>query len=131
MLRGLLLWLLIMAIETVHGILRAIFLVPRVGEELAGQIGWPVGLVIVFTITLLLIRRTKLRTVRALLALGAVWAVLTFFFEVAIGLLRGFDVARILAEINPLSGGLMVYTLAVMAIAPLAASWFRSGQRSR
>ena len=119
MLRGLLLWLLIMAIETVHGILRAIFLVPRVGEELAGQIGWPVGLVIVFTITLLLIRWTKLRTVRALLALGAVWAVLTFFFEVAIGLLRGFDVARILAEINPLSGGLMVYTLAVMAIAEL------------
>lgn len=119
MARGLAVWLVIMLAETVHGTLRGLFLVPRVGEDMASRIGWPVGLVIVFAIAIAGARWVGLRDTHRLLALGAIWMVLTFFFEVGIGYLRGFDTARIWAEINPLAGGLMLYSLAAMFAAPL------------
>ena len=50
-----------MAVETVHGVLRGLFLAPVVGEATASRIGWPIGMVIVFTITLLCVRWTGLR----------------------------------------------------------------------
>ncbi len=123
--RGLAVWVLIMAVETVHGILRGLFLVPRVGEAMAGRIGWPVGLVIVLGITVLAIRWIGLSERRALLGLGLIWLVLTFCFEIAIGYARGLSNEAILAEINPLSGGLMVYSLVVMLLAPLVAARIR------
>lgn len=48
MLRGLAVWLIIVVLESVHGTLRELFVVPRIGVEMSGRIGWPVGLVIVF-----------------------------------------------------------------------------------
>lgn len=125
MTRGLVLWLIIMAAETVHGILRGLFLVPAVGETAASRIGWPIGAVLVLGITLLLIRWTGLNERGALLRLGLIWAALTFGFEILIGVLRGFDAARIMAEINPVSGGLLVYSLILMALAPLIAAQLR------
>jgi hypothetical protein len=129
MLRGVLVWLLVMGLETVHGTLRGLFLVPRVGLEAASRIGWPVGLVIVYVTAWAAARFVGLRTTGALLGLGALWAVLTFAFEVGIGFARGLDRAAILAEINPLAGGLMVYSLAAMFLAPLVAARLRGVQR--
>ena len=80
--RGILVFLFIMALETVHGILRGLFLVPRVGEKLSGLIGWPVAMVIVMVVSTLLIGWTRVTGTAALLRLGVVWAVLTFIFEI-------------------------------------------------
>ena len=125
MFRGLLVWLIIMVLETGHGVLRGLFLVPWLGEAAAGRIGWPIGLVIVMATALIMARWVGLRDTAPLLRLGLAWLVLTFGFEVAVGLLRGFDGARIWAEVNPLAGGLMVYSLAVMVVAPLLAARLR------
>lgn len=125
MARGLAVWLIIIVAETVHGILRGLFLTPRVGEVMASRIGWPVGMVIVYAIAILLAPWADLRAARSLLTLGAVWALLTLVFEVGIGLLRGYDWPRIAAEMNPLSGGLMLYTLVAMFLAPLIAARLR------
>lgn len=124
MARGVLVWLLIMAAETVHGLLRGLLLAPRVGEEAASRIGWPIGMGLVLLVSLLAIRWTGLRGTRDLLALGGVWAVLTLLFEIMIGLLRGMDVPAILAELNPASG-LMLYSAAVMFLAPLISARLR------
>jgi hypothetical protein len=123
--RGLLVWLLIMLIETIHGVLRGLFVVPRFGEEAASRIGWPIGMIIVLGVSYLTIRWIGLRDTSNLIRLGALWAILTFVFEVLIGVLRGLDSPAIWAEINPLAGGLMVYSLAVMLVAPLAAARLR------
>lgn len=131
MLRGLRVWLVIMTLETVHGVLRGLFLVPWVGEAAASRIGWPIGLLIVMAVTFSLIGRTSLRDRGQLLRLGALWALLTLVFEIAIGLLRGLDAPRIWSEINPLAGGLMLYSVIVMALAPYAASRLRSSSRSQ
>ena len=128
MTRGLVLWLLIMALETVHGILRGLFLVPRVGEAMAANIGWAVGTLIVVAASTLLIGRTGLRDRRELLILGAAWAGLTLIFEIGIGVLRGFPAARLWAEVNPLAGGLMLYSLAVMFAAPLVGARIARGK---
>jgi hypothetical protein len=121
MARGLLVWLGIMLVETVHGVLRGLFLVPRMGEEQAARIGWPLGLLIVLVVSVLAIRWTGVRGTRRLLALGAMWAVLTAGFEVAVGLARGFGQAQILAELNPATGTIP-YSALVMFLAPLVAA---------
>ena len=141
--RGLAVWIVIMGVETVHGIVRGLF-VPLVGEAIAGRIGWPIGMVIVFGVTFLTIRWIGLSERRALLGLG-VWLLvfsavgddaggpafvglaflLSFCFEIAIGYARGLSNDAILAEINPLTGGLMVYSLVVMLLAPLIAARLR------
>ncbi len=123
--RGLAVWLFIMLVETLHGLLRGLLLVPRVGEEAAGQIGWPIGLVIVLGISIALAPWMAIRDTSALLRLGGLWAVLTLIFELTIGLLRGLDLPRLLAELNPLAGGLTIYSLAVMFLAPLLAARLR------
>ena len=125
MLRGIVVWCAFMAIETLHGILRGIFLVPRVGLEMSNRIGWPIAASIVFGMTVLTIRWMGLVGTRALLTLGALWAVLTFIFEIAIGLLRGLDAAQLAHEINPFSGGLLVYSLLVAFLSPYFASKLR------
>ena len=89
MARGLLVWLLIMLVETVHGVLRGLLLVPRVGEEAAARIGWPIGLALVLLVSILTIRWTRVEGPRGLLAMGALWAILTIAFEIIIGLMRG------------------------------------------
>jgi hypothetical protein len=127
MTRGLLIWVLIMLVETGHGILRGLYLVPMVGEQAAGRIGWPAGTLIVLAITWFTIRWSGLSRTADLVRLGTIWAGLTFFFEVAIGLLRGLSWAQIGTEINPLGGGLMLYSLIVM----LAAPWLGARLRGR
>lgn len=122
MLRGVAVWCLFMAIETVHGILRSIFLVPRVGLDVSNRIGWPIAASIVFGVTWLTFRWVGLSGTRALLWLGTIWALLTLIFELAIGALQGLDAAQLAREINPLSGGLLMYSLLVAVFAPCAVS---------
>lgn len=125
MLRGLAVWLLIVGLESLHGTLREFFLVPRLGTELSARIGWPLGLVIVYATAWLTARWIGLTATASLLRLGVAWALLTFAFEIGIGLLRGYGWPRIFAEYNPLQGGLMGLGLVAMALAPLLAARLR------
>lgn len=124
MTRGLTVWLLIMLVETVHGVLRGLLLAPRMGEEAAARLGWPVGLILVLAVSYLCIRWTHVTRTSALLTMGGAWAVLTILFEVFIGLVRGMGLPGIIAEINPQSGTIL-YSAAVMFLAPLVASRLR------
>jgi hypothetical protein len=125
MFRGLLVWLIIMVVETIHGVLRGLLIVPHTGERMAARIGWPIGAILVLVVSYLTVRWNGIRHSQGLLRLGIVWTILTFAFEIAIGLLRGFGKEQLWAEINPASGGLMIYSLAVMLFAPLLAARLR------
>lgn len=122
--RGLAVWLLIMLIETAHGVLRGLFLAPYVGEEAASRIGWPIGLALVILVSVLTIRWIGVTGAAPLLRLGAVWAVLTAGFELLIGVARGLDNVQLLASLDPRSGSVL-YSAAAMLLAPLAADWLR------
>ncbi len=124
MARGLAVWLLIMLVETMHGVLRGLFLAPRVGEDAASRIGWPVGLALVLAVSVLTIRWIGVTGAAPLLRLGALWAALTAAFEMLIGLARGLDQGQLLAALDPRTGSIP-YSAAVMLLAPLAADWLR------
>ncbi len=124
--RALGVWLIIIAAETLHGILRAFFLVPVLGEMRSARVGMPVGALIILVIALLLVKWMRARRVGELLGVGALWTVLTFIFEVLIGLYgRGYSWERVLAEYNLFDGGLMSIGLAFMLVCPLVAARLR------
>lgn len=124
MTRGLLVWLLIMLVETVHGVLRGAWLVPLVGADAAARIGWPVAAMLVMIIASLTARWTALPDRSALLVLGAIWAVLTMLFELLVGALRGLDAPALLSALNPFTGSI-AWTAVMMLVAPLVAARLR------
>ncbi len=125
MLRGLIVWLLIMGLETAHGVARWVYLVPAVGQKMSDVIGWPIGAGIVITIGWLLIPWTGLRQPHDLLRLGFMWAALTLIFETAIGIVRGLTAAQVVNDFNPFSGGLGLYTVIFILAAPLISARLR------
>jgi hypothetical protein len=122
MLRGLIVWLLIMLLETVHGILRGMFLVPLVGLLAANRIGWPIAAVIVMGVSTFCAKWVGLFNTSKLILLGFLWTMLTLIFELAVGFARGLSGDEIIAEINPLAGGLLIYSIIVIFVAPWLAA---------
>jgi hypothetical protein len=115
-------WFLIAVAESVHGTLRRLFLVPRIGELLSHQIGVVIGSAIIFTITWLFIRWFGPGSHQEQLQVGALWVVLTLIFEFTLGYFFGYSLDRILTEYNIAKGGLMVFGVLFMFIAPAMAA---------
>jgi hypothetical protein len=126
--RALLAWMFIILAESLHGIARAIFLAPVVGDLRARQWGVALGCVIILAIAVLTIRWLGVTRRAALLGVGAFWVVLTVLFEAALGRALGLGWDRILADYNPARGGFMILGLAFMLIAPLLAARLRNGR---
>ena len=122
-------WLLIILAETVHGILRAIFLVPLTGDLRARQIGVIIGSLIIFAITYVVISWLRVSTLFSLIAVGAFWVALTVLFEVALGrLIIGTSWDRILSDYNIVDGGFMIFGLLFMFFAPYLAFRMKRSQ---
>ena len=125
-LRGIAVWLLLMAAEVVHGIARTICLVPIVGDFRARQIGVFTGSLLIVLITSLLIRWIGAGTLPARIAVGVTWVAFTLVFEIAFGrYLLGYSWGRLASDYNLIEGGLLPIGLAVMAMSPWIASRLR------
>jgi hypothetical protein len=118
-------WFLIAAAESVHGTLRWLFLVPRIGELHAHQVGVVTGSVIIFTIAWLCIRWYGPGSYRQQLQVGALWVVLTLIFEFTLGYFFGYSLERILADYNIAQGGLMLFGVLFMLFTPVMAARVR------
>lgn len=119
--RGLAVWLLFMGVETIFGTLRTLYAEPRLGPLLARQIAFPVGLAAIALVTFLTIHWISPRDRRDALAIGLVWAALTFIFELAIGVFAmGLPVANAIADYDPRRGGLMALGLIALLLLPEA-----------
>ena len=112
-LRALAVWLLIVAVETLHGIARTLWLAPQVGDHVARQIWLAIGWI-------------GMRRTRTLLAAGALWVVLMLAFEIALGrAVFGFGWERIAAEFDVSRGGLMGFGLAALLLMPFVTARMR------
>ncbi len=123
--RALVVWLLIAAVETLHGVLRALYLVPVVGAARAERIGFVVACVLVLAVAWLTSRWLGATTRVTQLKVGLLWLLLMFGFELAVGRARGFSWPRIGAAFDPSQGGLMIFGLALMGLAPMLGAWLR------
>jgi hypothetical protein len=124
--RATLTWMLIILAETLHGVLREIFIAPRLGDLKARQLGVLSGCVLIFLIAWLTARWMGARTQHAQLKVGALWILLTMAFEIALGRAAGLGWDRILADYNPARGGFMILGMIFMFFAPLLAARLRS-----
>lgn len=123
--RTLAVWLGIAVAETIHGTLRAIFLIPVVGDLPSRQIGVLTGSIIIFLISLIAIRWIGAATFKSQLQAGALWVILMITFEVGLGLAFGFSMERILADYHLAAGGCMPLGLLFMLFAPALAARVR------
>ncbi len=118
-------WLVIIAAETVHGILRGVLLVPIVGDLPARQIGVLIGSLLIFAVAYLFIRWIAARKTLQLLSVGLLWVVLTVLFEIRLGrLVLGLPWDRITEDDVP-RGCLLAFGILFMAVSPLLAAKLR------
>ena len=128
--RALLVWLLIIAAESVHGALRRLLFSPAV-DFAVRQVSVLLGVVMIFAITWVLFNWVRVRTARGALAIGAAWVALTVVFELAVGRLTGIGWDRIAVDYDLPNGGLMPLGLLAMGLTPWAVRQLQSGRASR
>lgn len=124
--RGLVVWLIIICAESLHGTIRELFLKPLIGDLRARQVGFFTALAIILAITFIFIRWVQASNNKQLLAVGITWAALTFVFEALI-VRPALDVSweRFLADYNIVEGGVMAIGLIILALAPFIAAYTR------
>lgn len=128
-LKSLLVWVVIIAVETAHGIVRGLWIQPAIGDLPARQIGVPVACVLNFLMTWLFIRWLR-PTAGQALWIGALWVVLTAAFEISLGLALGLPWARIVQDYDLTQGGLMLPGLLLLGLSPWLARRLRGSPTS-
>lgn len=128
--RALLVWLILIAVEFIHGVLRSIFLVPQVGDFRARQIGAITGSLLILAVACVFIRWIAAPDRKALLAIGGIWLVLTLAFELAFGRSVGLSWERLLSDYDVRRGGLLAFGMLVLTLSPLIASALRRRKRA-
>ncbi len=124
--RAITVWLIIISVETIHGILRTLLLVPLVGGLTSRQIGVPLGSLLIFGVACLGVRWITARTRFQLLVVGLLWVVLTVLFEVGLGrLVLDLPWDRITQDYDPSRGGFLGLGLLFLAVSPLLAARVR------
>lgn len=114
--------------ETLHGIARTVWLVPRVGK--ARALKWSIvsGSLLAFSVCWLLVPGLGLVGAGPHLALGAFLAVFMAGFDLALGrwLLRR-SWRKALDDFNPATGNLLVFGLVWLAGVPALVALLRAG----
>jgi hypothetical protein len=125
-LRGAAVWLVIIAVEVVHGIARTLTLAPIVGDFRARQIAVFTGSALILAIAWLFIRWVRPARLGDALAVGALWLGLTVIFEVAFGrLVVHASWSRLASDYDLRRGGLLPVGLVVETLAPAIAARLR------
>jgi len=87
--RALIVWLVLIAAEILHGIARAAFLVPYVGEFRSNQIGVFTGSLIFLAIALAFVRWIGATRSAQLMGIGVLWGGLTLATRILLHRSRG------------------------------------------
>jgi hypothetical protein len=124
--RAILAWMLIMVAETVHGVLRTLYIAPRIGDLRARQWGVLLGCLIIFAIAWGSARWIGAVTRSQQMAVGLSWAFLTVLFEFALGRALHYSWHRILSDYDLTRGGFMGAGLLFMVLAPALVAHSRS-----
>ena len=118
--RGLVVWTVIIIVETVHGMMRQLLLEPLIGDFQARQVSVFIGSVLILTITLIFVRWLKGSRAFDFVVIGSLWVLLTVGFEIVLGrFAMNLSWERIASDYNVAAGGLMPFGLLVMLVAPL------------
>ena len=124
MARGVAVWLAIIAAETIHGIVRRLFIAVIIGDLRARQLGVVVGSLLIFLIALLTVRWIN-GSPKQFVVIGVIWVVLTVIFDIGLGRGTGLSWERILSDYDLRAGGMMVFGLLFLLVAPYISAKLR------
>jgi hypothetical protein len=132
LLRVLAVWLVIICVESIHGVLRTLYIAPLVGDFQARQISVLLGSLLILTIAYLFVRWIRADTTASLLMVGLVWLTLTLAFELSFGrFIVGLTWERIASDYNVPHGGLLPLGLIVLTLSPIIAAKLRGFKNKR
>lgn len=117
LIRALLVWAIIMAAESVHGVLRRGLLDPVVANA-ARQASVLIGVLIIFVVAWIFRRWMTTDSPWRLLGIGVLWAALTLIFEFSLGLALGMTWRAMLADYDLTRGNLMPLGVLAMVLTP-------------
>jgi hypothetical protein len=126
-----LVWLLIIVVESVHGVLRNLIVAPAIGNFEARQAGVFIGSALILLIAWLTAPWLNLNGRAQFAGAGLLWVGLTLVFEFSLGVAMGLSWERITSDYNIAKGGLLPLGLVVMAIAPYAGARLRGNGETR
>jgi hypothetical protein len=119
-------WFALMGAEFVHGIVRAIWLVPVVGDFRSRQIGVFTGTILNLSIAVLFIRWIHPTRIADAITVGVLWLVLTVMFDIGFGRAVMQASWQLIGSDYDLShGGLLPIGLVLLALAPLITARIR------
>lgn len=125
-----LVWFLIIIAETLHGILRTLYITPLIGDHAARQIGMLIGSILIFLIAWFTIRWIGAYTRKDQLSIGTVWVILTILFEFLLGIMLNYPISRILSDYDITQGGFMGLGIIFMFFVPMLASTLKGKNQS-
>lgn len=111
--------MLIIIAESMNGILRELVIKPLFGDRAGGNISFLIAVAFILGFATLFSRWVGATSSLRLLAFGTVWALLTFGFEMLVGSVTNVPAEKIWADYDPSQGGLMLFGLAIVILAPL------------
>ena len=126
LLRSMAIWFIFIALESLNGTIRTLWLVPLFGDLRAHQLSFITGSLLILTIATISIRWIEATSLAQLISVGVLWMLLTVTFEVVLGRWAfGYSWAQIAADYNLFQGRLMAIGLVLLLFAPLIATKIR------
>jgi len=117
--KSVIIWLLIAFCETLHGILRARYLAPKVGDLRSRQIGVLSGSIIIYYISYLTLGWIQLNSFIDSFTVGAIWLILMLAFEFIVGhFYFHFPWKWLIDEYNVKKGRLLLFGMIFLFFVP-------------
>lgn len=117
---------LLAAAETLHGIVRTVWLARKVGKERAIRISALTGTVLAYAVCFAMVPGIGLQGTFQHLLLGLLLAAFMAGFDIAFGrLVMRFSWRRIARDFNPAGGNHLSFGLAALAAAPAVVAWLQ------
>lgn len=111
-------WVTLVAVESIHGMMRRLFLEPQLGDLGARQVSVFTGAGLIALVFWFTLKWLGPQPARRWSAFGLLWLALTLAFEIGLGRATGMSWDRIASEFDPRRGGLLAFGMLVILVAP-------------
>jgi hypothetical protein len=116
--RAVAIWLMLVAVESIHGLMRRLLLEPHFGDLPARQTSVLIGTVLIVLVFWFTLKWLGPQPRWRWWEMGLLWLTLTIAFEIGLGRAAGMSWDRIASDFDPRRGGFLAFGMLVIVVAP-------------
>jgi len=116
--RAVAIWLMLVAVESIHGLMRRLLLEPHFGDLPARQLSVFTGTVLIILVFWFTLKWLGPQPEWRWWEVGFLWLTLTLAFEIGLGRAAGMSWDRIASDFDPRRGGFLAFGMLVIVVAP-------------